>query len=84
MCVQCDVRVVGGMYLNIVVIVVCFVAYTVPFNSCFYLYIAIVKLVVLVFVNALYKSPLLLLLTQNRTMLVKVQNLEITQKHIVL
>ena len=25
-CVQCDVRVVGGMYLNIVVIVVCFVA----------------------------------------------------------
>ena len=28
MCVQCDVRVVGGMYLNIVVIVivVCFVA----------------------------------------------------------
>ena len=25
MCVQCDVRVVGGMYLNIV-IVVCFVA----------------------------------------------------------
>ena len=26
MCVQCDVRVVGGMYLNIGVIVVCFVA----------------------------------------------------------
>ena len=26
MCVQCDVRVVGGTYLNIVVIVVCFVA----------------------------------------------------------
>ena len=26
MCVQCDVRVVGDMYLNIVVIVVCFVA----------------------------------------------------------
>ena len=26
MCVQCDVRVVGGMYLNIVVIAVCFVA----------------------------------------------------------
>ena len=26
MCAQCDVRVVGGMYLNIVVIVVCFVA----------------------------------------------------------
>ena len=26
MCVQSDVRVVGGMYLNIVVIVVCFVA----------------------------------------------------------
>ena len=26
MCVQCDVRVVGGIYLNNVVIVVCFVA----------------------------------------------------------
>ena len=26
MCVQCDVRVVGGMYLNTVVVVVCFVA----------------------------------------------------------
>ena len=26
MCLQCDVRVVGGMSLNIVVIVVCFVA----------------------------------------------------------
>ena len=26
MCVQCDVRVVGDMYLNIVVIVMCFVA----------------------------------------------------------
>ena len=26
MCVQCDVRVVGGVYLNIVVIVTCFVA----------------------------------------------------------
>ena len=26
MCEQCDVRVVGGMYLNIIVIVVCFVA----------------------------------------------------------
>ena len=26
MCVQCDVRVVGGMHLNIVLIVVCFVA----------------------------------------------------------
>ena len=26
MCVQCDVRVVRGMYLNIVVIVVCLVA----------------------------------------------------------
>ena len=26
MCVQCDVRVVGDMYLNIVVTVVCFVA----------------------------------------------------------
>ena len=28
MCVQCDVRVVGGMYLNfvVIVIVVCFVA----------------------------------------------------------
>ena len=26
MCVQCDARVVGGMYLNIVVTVMCFVA----------------------------------------------------------
>ena len=26
MCAQCDVRVVGGMYLNIVAFVVCFVA----------------------------------------------------------
>ena len=26
MCVQCEVRVVGGMYLNIVVMVVCFFA----------------------------------------------------------
>ena len=26
MCIQCDLRVVGGMYLNIVVIVVCSVA----------------------------------------------------------
>ena len=26
MCVQCDMRVAGGMYLNIVAIVVCFVA----------------------------------------------------------
>ena len=26
MCVQCDVKVVGGMYLTIVVIVVCFAA----------------------------------------------------------
>ena len=26
MCVQCDGRAVGGMYLNIVVVVVCFVA----------------------------------------------------------
>ena len=25
MCVQCDVRVIGGMYFNIVVIVACFV-----------------------------------------------------------
>ena len=25
MCVQCDVRVVEGMYLNIVIIVMCFV-----------------------------------------------------------
>ena len=33
MCFQCDVRVVEGMYLNIVVIVVCFVAsYAIPFN----------------------------------------------------
>ena len=35
--------------------------YAVPFNQCFYLYLAIVKHVVLIFVNALYKSPLLLL-----------------------
>ena len=26
LCIQCDVRVVGGMYLNIVVIAMCFVA----------------------------------------------------------
>ena len=26
MCVQCDVRVIGGMYLNIVAIVMCFAA----------------------------------------------------------
>ena len=26
LCIQCDVRVVGGMYLNSIVIVMCFVA----------------------------------------------------------
>ena len=34
------------------------VVHAVPFSPCFYLYIATVKRVVLVFVNALYKSPL--------------------------
>ena len=42
--------------------VFCCKCYTVPFNSCFYLYIAIEKRVVLLFVNALYKFPLVLLL----------------------
>ena len=60
MCVQCDVRVVGGMYLNIVVIVVGFVASVILSLVINVLYIAIVKRVVLIFVNALYKSPLLL------------------------
>ena len=56
-------RVVGGMHLNIVVIVVCFVASVMPSLSIngFFLYIAIVKRVALIFVNALYKFPLLLL-----------------------
>ena len=60
MCVQCDVRVIGGMYLDIVVIVVCFVAsvlLSVLIN------VFIIKRVLLVFVNALYKSPLSLLLS---------------------
>ena len=63
------------MYLNIVVIVMGFVAsVTLSFliNGffvlfcfvlfCFVLYVAIVKRVVLIVVNALHKSPLLLLL----------------------
>ena len=61
MCLQCDVRAVGGMYLNIVVIVVCFVAYTVPFNSCFYLYIAIVKRVVLILLKR-YKISIIIII----------------------
>ena len=50
MCVQCDVRVVGGMYLNIFVIVVCFIASVMLFLliNVFYLYIAIVKRVALI------------------------------------
>ena len=59
---ETNVRVIGGMYLNIVVIVVCFIA-TVMLSlliNVFYLYKVIVKHVVLIFVNALYKSPLLL------------------------
>ena len=62
-CVQCDVTVVGSMYLNIVT-VVCFVASFMLslLINVFYLYIAIVNRVVLIFVNALYKSPLLLIL----------------------
>ena len=50
------------MYLNIVVIVTCFVASVILslLIDVFYLYIVIVKRVVLIFVNALYKSPLLL------------------------
>ena len=64
MCVQCDVRVVVGMYLTIVVIVVCFVASVMLsfLLNVFYLYIALVKRVVLIFFKALYKSPFLLLL----------------------
>ena len=52
-----------GMYLNIAVIVTCFVA-SVTLSlliNVFYLYTAIVKHLVLIFVTALYKSPLLLL-----------------------
>ena len=59
---ETNVRVIGGMYLNIVVIVVCFIA-TVMLSlliNVFYLYKAIVNRVVLIFVKALYKSPLLL------------------------
>ena len=62
MCVQCDVRVAEGMYLNIVVTVVCFAAsvmLSLLINV--FMYIATVKRVVLIFVNALYKFPLLLL-----------------------
>ena len=47
---KCDVRVVGGMYLNIFVIVVCFIASVMLFLliNVFYLYIAIVKRVALI------------------------------------
>ena len=53
MCVQCDVRVVVGMYLTIVVIVVCFVASVMLsfLINVFYLYIALVKRVVLIFLK---------------------------------
>ena len=63
MCVQCDVKVVEGMHLNIAVIVTRFVASDMLslLINVFHLYIAIVKRVELIFVNALYKSPLLLL-----------------------
>ena len=52
------------MYLNIVVIVVCFVASVMLSLSInvFVCTIAMVKHDVLIFVNALYKSPLLLVL----------------------
>ena len=64
MCVQCEVRVVGGMCLNIVVIVVCFVASVMLslLIHVFYLYIAIVKRVALIVVNALYKSPIIIII----------------------
>ena len=55
MCVQCNVRILGGMYLNIVVIVVGFVASVILSLVINVLYIAIVKRVVLIFVKALYK-----------------------------
>ena len=62
-------RVVEGVYLNIVVILTCFVASVMlsllinVFKIYIYLYVAIiVKCVVLIFMNVLYKIPLLLLL----------------------
>ena len=60
-------RVVGGMYMNIGVVVVYFVArvmLSLLINV--FMYIATVKRVVLIFVNALYKSPLLLLYDRKR------------------
>ena len=59
MCVLCDVRVNQDMYFNIVVIVTYFwarVMLSLLINN-FYLHIAVVKRVVLIVVNALYKSP---------------------------
>ena len=53
------------MYINIVVIVTCFVASVMPsllINVFIYTRIAIVKRTVLIFVNLLNKSPSLLLL----------------------
>ena len=63
MCVQCNVRVVWRHAFEYCCnrYVLCCCCYAVPFYSCFHLYIAIVKRVVLIFVNALCKSPLLLL-----------------------
>ena len=63
LCVHCDVKVVEGMYLNIAVIITRFIASVMLSLSInvFHLYIAIAKRVELIFVNALYKSPLLLL-----------------------
>ena len=56
-----------GMYLNIVVIITYFflsVMLSLLIND-FVLYIAVVKCVLLIVVNALYKSPLLLLYYYN-------------------
>ena len=74
MCVQCDVRVVGRQVFQCCCnrYVLCSWSYAAAFTSCFYLYVAIVKRVVLIFVNALYKSPLLLLLL----LLLSLSNLE--------
>ena len=63
MCVQCDVKVVHGMYLKIVVIVKCFVASVMLSLLINVLFIhSYCKARILIFVNTLYKSPLLLLL----------------------
>ena len=60
MCVQSDVRVVEGMYVNIVVVFTCFVAgVMLSLLITVNLYIAIVKHVVLIFVNAPYNSPVI-------------------------